>query len=122
MAVLGNTGSGKSCSVAGLIRWSLENAKKELADGYEDLNSRFILLDPNGEYSKAFTDMQQANVFSIESTDTEMLLKVPLWLWNTEEWCGFTKATSKTQRPTIIHALKGMRAGISNNTLSKSMH
>lgn len=119
LAVLGNTGSGKSCSVAGLIRWSLENAKKELADGYEDLNSRFILLDPNGEYSKAFTDMQQANVFSIESTDTEMLLKVPLWLWNTEEWCGFTKATSKIQRPTIIHALKGMRAGISNNTLSK---
>lgn len=39
LAVLGNTGSGKSCSVAGLIRWSLENAKKELADGYEELNS-----------------------------------------------------------------------------------
>ena len=119
LAVLGNTGSGKSCSVAGLIRWSLENAKKELADGYEELNSRFILLDPNGEYSKAFTDMQQAHVFSIEPTDAEMLLKVPLWLWNTEEWCGFTKATAKTQRPTIIHALKGMRAGILNNTLSK---
>lgn len=26
LAVLGNTGSGKSCSVAGLIRWSLESA------------------------------------------------------------------------------------------------
>ena len=26
LAVLGNTGSGKSCSVAGLIRWSLEEA------------------------------------------------------------------------------------------------
>ena len=26
LAVLGNTGSGKSCSVAGLIRWSLEQA------------------------------------------------------------------------------------------------
>ncbi|MEB3733734.1 DUF87 domain-containing protein [Halopseudomonas pachastrellae] len=28
LAVLGNTGSGKSCSVAGLIRWSLEAAEK----------------------------------------------------------------------------------------------
>lgn len=27
LAVLGNTGSGKSCSVAGLIRWSLESAR-----------------------------------------------------------------------------------------------
>ncbi len=29
LAVLGNTGSGKSCSVAGLIRWSLEQARKK---------------------------------------------------------------------------------------------
>lgn len=28
LAVLGNTGSGKSCSVAGLIRWSLQAAKE----------------------------------------------------------------------------------------------
>ncbi len=30
LAVLGNTGSGKSCSVAGLIRWSIEAANIEL--------------------------------------------------------------------------------------------
>ncbi len=119
LAVLGNTGSGKSCSVAGLIRWSLENAKQNLAKGSEEINSRFILLDPNGEYSKAFNDLPQAHVFSVEPTDAEALLKVPLWLWNTEEWCGFTRATAKTQRPTIIHALKGMRSGILSNTLSK---
>ena len=28
LAVLGNTGSGKSCSVAGLIRWSMDAARK----------------------------------------------------------------------------------------------
>ena len=49
LAVLGNTGSGKSCSVAGLIRWSLEAAG-------DNPNARFIILDPNGEYSKAFDD------------------------------------------------------------------
>ncbi|RLA42838.1 MAG: ATPase, partial [Gammaproteobacteria bacterium] len=46
LAVLGNTGSGKSCSVAGLIRWSLEAAK---AESTNDPNARFIILDPNGE-------------------------------------------------------------------------
>ncbi|MGB9202382.1 MAG: DUF87 domain-containing protein, partial [Terriglobales bacterium] len=30
LAVLGNTGSGKSCTVAGLIRWSLEAAEKAI--------------------------------------------------------------------------------------------
>jgi len=29
LAILGNTGSGKSCSVAGVIRWSIEAAKAE---------------------------------------------------------------------------------------------
>ena len=33
LAVLGNTGSGKSCSVAGLIRWSLEQAVAASAEG-----------------------------------------------------------------------------------------
>ena len=46
LAVLGNTGSGKSCSVAGLIRWSLEEARK--SRGNAAPNARFILLDPNG--------------------------------------------------------------------------
>ena len=44
LAVLGNTGSGKSCSVAGLIRWSLEQATQSRADGRP--NARFIVLDP----------------------------------------------------------------------------
>jgi uncharacterized protein len=50
LAVLGNTGSGKSCSVAGLIQWSLSATKPE--DG--NPNARFIILDPNGEYAKVF--------------------------------------------------------------------
>ena len=46
VAILGNTGSGKSCSVAGVIRWSLEEASKRLPEG-QKLNNRFIILDPN---------------------------------------------------------------------------
>jgi hypothetical protein len=34
-----------------------------------------------------------------------------LWFWNTAEWCSFTLASSKTQRPTLIQALRTVRDG-----------
>lgn len=112
LAVLGNTGSGKSCSVAGLIRWSIESASKKLADENDTVNSRFIVLDPNGEYSKAFADKPNANVYTVNvERDAEKQLEVPLWFWNTDEWCGFSKASPKTHRTTIVHALKSVRSG-----------
>lgn len=113
LAVLGNTGSGKSCSVAGLIRWSLESANISKTKKDIPVNSRFIVLDPNGEYSRAFTDKKDANIYSvnIEDGDGRKQLEVPLWFWNTDEWCGFTKASPKTHRTTIVHALKSVRSG-----------
>lgn len=113
LAVLGNTGSGKSCSVAGLIRWSLESAESVRPEGNKTVNSRFIVLDPNGEYSKAFADKSDANIYSVhvEEGDGRKQLQVPLWFWNTDEWCGFTKASPKTHRTTIVHALKSVRSG-----------
>lgn len=121
LAVLGNTGSGKSCSVAGLIRWSLESAREKLVDSEKPVNSRFIVLDPNGEYSKAFVDKEEAHIYmvNVENGDGEMQLEVPLWFWNTDEWCGFTKASPKTHRTTIVHALKSVRSGIEFEELSK---
>ena len=112
LAVLGNTGSGKSCSVAGLIRWSIEGAREQLVDMEGNVNSRFIVLDPNGEYSKAFADKPNANIYMVNvEGEAEKQLEVPLWFWNTDEWCGFTKASPKTHRPTIVHALKSVRSG-----------
>ncbi|MBR4647010.1 MAG: ATP-binding protein [Bacteroidales bacterium] len=113
LAVLGNTGSGKSCSVAGLIRWSLESAEQQKTNKDVPVNSRFIVLDPNGEYSKAFADKRDANIYSVnvEGGDKRNQLQVPLWFWNTDEWCGFTKASPKTHRTTIVHALKSVRSG-----------
>ena len=77
------------------------------------VNSRFIVLDPNGEYSKAFSDKNEANIYSVnvEEGDGKKQLEVPLWFWNTDEWCGFTKASPKTHRTTIVHALKSVRSG-----------
>ena len=128
LAVLGNTGSGKSCSVAGLIRWSLEEAEKELRNApradYQSnderqecyLNSRFIVLDPNGEYSRAFNDSEsgiQARVFKVEpdTSKGESALEVPLWFWNSAEWFSFAQASARAQQPTLIHALSFVRSG-----------
>lgn len=115
LAVLGNTGSGKSCSVAGLIRWSLESANQHRINQNNPVNSRFVVLDPNGEYSRAFADKRFANIYTVnvEDDDGKKQLQVPLWFWNTDEWCGFTKASPKTHRTTIVHALKSVRGGLS---------
>jgi hypothetical protein len=110
LAILGNTGSGKSCSVAGVIRWSIEAAKREKGDCSET-NARFIILDPNGEYSKAFSDMNTVNLFGVEANKDNGIkqLQVPLWFWNSAEWCAFTQASAKAQRPTLIQALRTVR-------------
>lgn len=106
LAVLGNTGSGKSCSVAGLIRWSLEAAKQQQET---TPNARFIILDPNGEYANTFKDMSEVRVYAVEPSDEIKQLQIPLWFWNSAEWSAFTQASSKTQRPTLVQALRAVR-------------
>ena len=122
LAVLGNTGSGKSCSVAGLIRWSLEAAKKECVEGKEP-NARFIVLDPNGEYAHAFNEFGNARLFSVEPSDDDIKqLQVPLWFWNSSEWSAFTQASGKIQKPVLRRALREVRAGSSvtgSNTIEE---
>jgi hypothetical protein len=119
LAVLGNTGSGKSCSVAGLIRWSLE--KSQVGRTIEP-NARFIVLDPNGEYSRAFgnDDLSvKARIFKVNPSKGEFNLRVPLWFWNSAEWCSFTLAKGGTQRPVLRQALREVRAGRKSNDITE---
>ena len=74
-------------------------------------NARFIVLDPNGEYASTFKGMGNVRVFAADPAKDVKQLKVPLWLWNSAEWCAFTQASSKTQRPTLIQALRSVRDG-----------
>ncbi|MCY3999429.1 MAG: DUF87 domain-containing protein, partial [Bacteroidetes bacterium] len=107
LAVLGNTGAGKSCTVAGLIRWSLDAAQNKLNDQDSNPNARFIILDPNGEYAQAFQDLKP-RVFTVDDTDSK--LKVPAWLWNAEEWGAFTDAKPGVQRPVLFEALRMLKS------------
>jgi len=120
VAVLGNTGSGKSCSVAGLIRWSLEEAAKMKKGELEKLNCRFIVLDPNGEYSNSFKDLNtDVKLYKVDITEEEAqsfkLLKVPAWFWNSYEWSSFSQASGRTQRPILRRALRELRNGGGGN-------
>lgn len=97
LAVLGNTGSGKSCTLAALVRSAVESAQKsikkpEIPAGARKLkaekdnpNARFIILDPNGEYSKCFQDLGAGcRVFQVPPlTNTDAAeFTLPAWMWN----------------------------------------
>jgi len=130
LAVLGNTGSGKSCSVAGLIHWSLERSLETTAgtDKPDYCNARFIILDPNGEYGSAFDNLgkpvrRYRVTLSDEDTSEEgggwLPLRLPAWLWNSHEWCSFASAAPGVQRPLLLQGLRDMRAG---KTIKQSHH
>ncbi len=129
LAVLGNTGSGKSCSVAGLIRWSIESANLERQKKQAQVaktvstNTRFIILDPNGEYTKSFTGLSNVRVYGAEKNEFQGIeqLTVPMWLWNTAEWAAFTQASEKAQKPTLVQALRCVRDnGITSQSPSEA--
>ena len=114
IAVLGNTGSGKSCSVAGLIRWSLEAVRDNNKNAIDNQNARFIILDPNGEYTNTFDDIAVVRNFQVSFGDNESVfkqLRVPAWMWNSYEWSSITQASGKTQRPLLRRALRELRSG-----------
>ena len=113
LAVLGNNGAGKSCSVAGLVRWSLDAAKKaRIAAGRScSPNARFVVLDPNGEYARAFRDFD-VRLFRVDPGADAEALRVPAWLWNGAEWAAFTGAAPGAQRPVLFEALRRLRSGL----------
>lgn len=111
LAVLGNTGSGKSCSVAGLIRWSLTQARQARSDTNR-ANARFIILDPNGEYADAFSDYDKVRRFQVSPKMVEIQpLLLPAWMWNSQEWGAFAHAAPGVQRPLLLQALRDLRSG-----------
>jgi hypothetical protein len=112
LAVLGNTGSGKSCSVAGIIRWSLEAAAASAAASGNPVppNARFIILDPNGEYTAAFNDgTPPVRRYAVGGGSGAKPLTVPGWLWTGQEWAAFTSAQPGVQRPILLRALRSLR-------------
>ncbi len=83
IAVVGSTGSGKSCAVTRL----LQNILKINAGHNENIgklkNAHIIIFDIHSEYRSAFT-LEEAESFNLNCLDVEKLC-LPYWLMNSQE-------------------------------------
>lgn len=105
-AILGNTGSGKSCTISSIIQ-GIYKFKEYAATG-----STFIFFDVNGEYKKAFSKLNEDNkLISIKyltldpnCEESEKFI-LPNWFLNIDEWALLLQASEKTQLPILRSAL-----------------
>ncbi len=97
-AILGNSGSGKSNTIAHIVQEI--HKKKE----YSAIGSRVLIFDVNDEYKQAFKSNDNINVkyykpnIDEEINDYEPFY-LPHFLLSIEEWSAFLMATEATQRP-----------------------
>lgn len=83
IAVVGSTGSGKSCAVARLLQniMQIQNGHNENVDNLK--NSHVIIFDIHSEYQTAFT-LDKQEKFILNCLDVEKLC-LPYWLMNSQE-------------------------------------
>lgn len=103
-AVFGNTGSGKSNTIANIIQRIF--SKKD----YSARGAKFIVFDSNGEYEAAFKSVNEINSqinarFLSTSYDAENRLTIPVWALSVDDWAILLHASEKTQVPIISRAL-----------------
>ncbi len=116
-AVLGNTGSGKSCTVASLLQSIFTKPDEFAARG-----ASFVLFDTNGEYRRAFENLpptitrRYAWTRSVvdapnEATDSSgsneetFELRLPHWFLSVDEWALLLRASERAQLPILRTAL-----------------
>ena len=106
-SILGNSGSGKSYSVAKILQSVFYQCKKL------PFYSNIFLFDAYGEYQRAFSRIHEVNeninykVYTTDISSTEFeLLRYPFWLLGVDDLCLLMNVTSKEQIPIIEKALK----------------
>lgn len=114
-AILGNTGSGKSCTVTALIKAVLNHPA-----GAGMPHAHFIIFDTNDEYTSAFTQppatpdgkpsfLCNRLVLSNEG-DTPTGLWVPHWFMNSSDYLAFFRPGEGAQGPLLFKAISVARA------------
>jgi len=110
-AILGNTGSGKSCTFASIIR----NLFRYDYNGKKLENAHFVIFDTNGEYKDAFLP---ENIKSLDGEIQEELklinayyyggdeqVQVPYWFMNWEDVKYLFNPSEATQAPVLNRAI-----------------
>jgi hypothetical protein len=91
-AVIGSTGSGKSCTIASLLQSIFE--MKDVK------NAHFVILDTNGEYGEVFKGHKQPDDFLHVQE-----LKIPYWFMNFDDFRILFRASEGTQAPVLHNAI-----------------
>lgn len=98
-AILGNTGSGKSCTLTSI----LQSLFQYDYNGKKLQSAHVVIFDTNGEYKDAFNidEKHKVNPFYINEDG----LKVPYWFMNFDDMDYLFEPTTGTQAPILKRAL-----------------
>jgi len=105
-AIIGNTGSGKSCSVARIFQ-NLFYRKENVP-----YNSRFVLFDVYGEYHVALDRINKTKYCRCKTYTSDVrlsrndIIKIPPWFLGVDDIALLLNADSMSQLPLIEKALK----------------
>ena len=106
IAIFGNTGSGKSNTLASLYREFIQVLRARHEQTFEE-NVRILFLDFNGEFTSADCLTSKKKVYNL-STRTDALDKLPITedtILNIEVASILADATEKTQKPFLRRAI-----------------
>lgn len=115
-AVFGNTGAGKSNTIANIIQKIFSKTNRSASGAH------IIMLDSNGEYDKAFNKIPQTNpeikyrnIKVGNSSDSSEVFQIPVWALSIDDWAILLNASEKTQIPVIRRAIQIVKAFNSDN-------
>lgn len=83
IALVGSTGSGKSCTVAKILQDVAGISEKKNTNSAQQKNSHIIIFDIHSEYKAAF-DLDSKEKFTLNVLDVDNLI-LPYWLLNSDE-------------------------------------
>ena len=106
-AILGNSGSGKSCTVASILQ------KLFIKSLTPPIYSNIFFFDAFGEYTNAFSHFNQVNsklnykVYTTNVADTQNeIIRIPLWLLDVDDLALLLDVTTPQQLPIIEKTLE----------------
>ncbi|MCR8184715.1 ATP-binding protein, partial [Pseudomonas aeruginosa] len=83
IAIVGSTGSGKSCTVAKILQDAVGISESQNKSIAAQNNSHIVIFDIHDEYTAAF-NLHEDEKFSLNRLDIDSL-QLPYWLMNSEE-------------------------------------
>ncbi len=108
IAIFGNTGSGKSNTLASLYQEMYKVMSKQNGDKFRE-NHRFLLFDFSGEYAGDDCITKHKKVYNLSTSKDEDELKIKIRgtdLLEIETFSILVEATEKTQKPFLKRALR----------------